>query len=55
VKGSFRNCSSPALGKGPVTGLFEGVNEPSYSIKAGAFLDEMSDYRLLKEDFAECS
>jgi hypothetical protein len=35
-------------GYGPATGSCEHGNEPSSSIKGGEFLDQLSDYQLLK-------
>jgi len=33
----------------------ENGNEPSGSIKGGEFLDSLSDYQLLQEDFLPCN
>jgi hypothetical protein len=37
-----------------VTGSFEHDNEPSGSVDGGEFVDYLSDYSLLKKDFAPC-
>jgi hypothetical protein len=37
---------------GPVAGFCKYGNEPSNSIEYGEFLDQLSDYPLLKKDFA---
>jgi hypothetical protein len=46
-------------GQGPVAGSGRHDNEPSNLIKGGEFLDQLSDYQLLKKDcdpwsFAVC-
>jgi hypothetical protein len=37
---------------GPRAGPCEHGNEPSVSLKGGEFLDQLSDYKLLKKDSA---
>jgi hypothetical protein len=50
-------CGVDASGSGwnPVTGCCEHGNEPSVSIKGGEFLDQLSEYFLLKKDSAPWS
>jgi hypothetical protein len=36
-----------------VVGFYEHGNEPSVSTKGGEFLDQMSDYQLLKKEFVK--
>jgi hypothetical protein len=40
---------------GPVTGSCADGNEPSDSIKGGELFDKLSDYELLKKNFAPWS
>jgi hypothetical protein len=39
-------------GQGPVAGCCKHDNESSASIRGGKFLDQLSDYQLLKKDSA---
>jgi len=41
---------SPGLEQGPVVSCCEHSNEPLGSIKCRKFLDQWSDYQLLKKD-----